>query len=73
MIHNRGGERMLTTIKNSGERVGFKAAGGVKTVADASEYLALARSIMSDDYLQATTFRFGASSLLSDVYKVLDK
>jgi deoxyribose-phosphate aldolase len=64
---------MLTTIKNSGERVGFKAAGGVKTVADASEYLALARSIMSDDYLQATTFRFGASSLLSDVYKVLEK
>ena len=64
---------MLTTIKNSGKRVGFKAAGGVKTVADASEYLALARSIMSDDYLQATTFRFGASSLLSDVYKVLDK
>jgi len=64
---------MLTTIKNSGKRVGFKAAGGVKTVADASEYLALARSIMSDDYLQATTFRFGASSLLSDVYKVLEK
>ena len=64
---------MLTTIKNSGKRVVFKAAGGVKTVADASEYLALARSIMSDDYLQATTFRFGASSLLSDVYKVLEK
>jgi deoxyribose-phosphate aldolase len=42
-------------------------------VADASEYLALARSIMSDDYLQATTFRFGASSLLSDVYKKLEK
>ena len=64
---------MLTTIKNSGKRVGFKAAGGVKTVADASEYLALARSIMSDDYLQASTFRFGASSLLSDVYKELEK
>jgi deoxyribose-phosphate aldolase len=64
---------MLTTIKNSGKRVGFKAAGGVKTVADASEYLALARSIMSDDYLQASTFRFGASSLLNDVYKKLEK
>ncbi len=64
---------ILTAIKNSGKRVGFKAAGGVKTVADASEYLALARSIMSDDYLQASTFRFGASSLLSDVYKELEK
>ncbi len=51
--------------------MGFKAAGGVKTVADASDYLALARAIMGDDYLQANTFRFGASSLLSDVYTIL--
>lgn len=62
---------MLTAIKKSNKRVGFKAAGGVKTVADASDYLALARAIMGDDYLQANTFRFGASSLLSDVYKIL--
>lgn len=64
---------MLSAIKQSGKVVGFKAAGGVKTVTDAKEYLALTRSIMGDDYLQATTFRFGASSLLSDVYKVLEK
>jgi len=64
---------MLSVIKQSGKRVGFKAAGGVKTVADAKDYLALTRSIMGDDYLQADTFRFGASSLLSDVYKVLEK
>ena len=64
---------MLSTIKESGKVVGFKAAGGVKTVTDAKEYLALTRSIMGDDYLQAATFRFGASSLLSDVYKVLEK
>ena len=64
---------MLSAIKQSGKVVGFKAAGGVKTVIDAKEYLALTRSIMGDDYLQAATFRFGASSLLSDVYKVLEK
>ncbi|MCK8107566.1 deoxyribose-phosphate aldolase [Pseudoalteromonas sp. 2CM41L] len=64
---------MLSAIKQSGKVVGFKAAGGVKTVADAKEYLALTRSILGDDYLQADTFRFGASSLLSDVYKVLEK
>lgn len=64
---------MLRAIKQSDKVVGFKAAGGVKTVADAKEYLALTRSIMGDDYLQADTFRFGASSLLSDVYKVLEK
>lgn len=64
---------MLNTIKKSGKVVGFKAAGGVKTVSDASEYLVLTRSIMGEDYLQAATFRFGASSLLSNVYKVLEK
>lgn len=64
---------MLSVINQSGKRVGFKAAGGVKTVADAKGYLALTRAIMGDDYLQADTFRFGASSLLSDVYKVLEK
>ncbi|WP_165725994.1 deoxyribose-phosphate aldolase [Pseudoalteromonas sp. SA25] len=64
---------MLTAIKKSNKRVGFKAAGGVKTVADTSDYLALARAIMGDDYLQANTFRFGASSLLNDVYKTLGK
>jgi len=64
---------MLTAIKNSGKRVGFKAAGGVKTVADARDYLALAKTLMGEDYLQADTFRFGASSLLSDVYKKLEK
>ncbi|KAA1150818.1 deoxyribose-phosphate aldolase [Pseudoalteromonas sp. FUC4] len=64
---------MLTAIKNSNKRVGFKAAGGIKTVADASDYLALARAIMGDDYLQENTFRFGASSLLSDVYKTIGK
>ncbi|MBB1406154.1 deoxyribose-phosphate aldolase [Pseudoalteromonas sp. SG44-5] len=64
---------ILNTIKESGKLVGFKAAGGVKTVADASDYLALASTIMGNDYLQANTFRFGASSLLTNVYAVLNE
>jgi deoxyribose-phosphate aldolase len=66
-------ETMLTTIKRSGKLIGFKAAGGVKTVSDASAYLQLAKSILGDDYLTAKYFRFGASGLLSDIYKVLDE
>ncbi|MBQ4834610.1 deoxyribose-phosphate aldolase [Pseudoalteromonas sp. MMG010] len=62
---------ILKTINKTNKSVGFKAAGGVKTVADASEYLALGNKIMGEDYLQAETFRFGASSLLDDVYKQL--
>lgn len=65
-------ETILTAIKCSGKLVGFKAAGGVKTVSDASAYLQLAKSIMGADYLTAKHFRFGASGLLADIYKVLD-
>lgn len=63
---------ILRTIKASQSNVGFKAAGGVKTVVDASNYLRLAKDIMGEAYLQPATFRFGASSLLADVYAVLN-
>lgn len=64
---------MLNTIKTSGKKVGFKAAGGVRTVTDAAEYLALAESIMGEAYLQPELFRFGASGLLKDVYATLNE
>jgi len=64
---------MLITIKKSSKLVGFKAAGGVKTTTDANAYLQLATEIMGDDYLSPGTFRLGASSLLNDVYKVLNE
>ncbi|MEQ5876685.1 MULTISPECIES: deoxyribose-phosphate aldolase [unclassified Pseudoalteromonas] len=64
---------MLNTIKASGKKIGFKAAGGVRTVTDAAEYLALAESIMGEAYLQPELFRFGASGLLKDVYATLNE
>ena len=64
-------EIMLNTIKKSSKSVGFKAAGGVKTTGDANAYLQLTTEIMGHVYLAPETFRFGASSLLNDVYKVL--
>ena len=64
-------EIMLNTIKKSSKPVGFKAAGGVKTTGDANDYLQLTTEIMGHEYLAPETFRFGASSLLNDVYKVL--
>lgn len=64
-------EIMLNTIKKSSKPVGFKAAGGVKTTGDANAYLQLTTEIMGHEYLAPETFRFGASSLLNDVYKVL--
>jgi deoxyribose-phosphate aldolase len=69
----RAAEIMLEAIKASGRRdAGFKPAGGIKTVADAQVYLDLADRIMGPDWAKPSTFRFGASSLLSDILSVLD-
>ncbi|MCO7188284.1 MULTISPECIES: deoxyribose-phosphate aldolase [unclassified Pseudoalteromonas] len=65
-------EVMLTAIKHSGKEVGFKAAGGVRTVADANDYLTQARLIMGPDWINKQHFRFGASALLSDVLAALN-
>lgn len=58
---------MLEAIRDSGRDCGFKAAGGVKTAAEAAEYLALADSIMGPDWVSPAHFRFGASSLLANL------
>jgi len=63
---------MLEAIKLSGKSVGFKAAGGVKDAQVAGEYIQLARNIMGDDWVDATHFRFGASSLLGSLLSELD-
>jgi deoxyribose-phosphate aldolase len=69
----RAAEIMLEVIKASGRRdVGFKPAGGIKTVTDAQVYLDLADRIMGPDWTKPSTFRFGASSLLTDILAVLD-
>lgn len=64
-------EIMLNVIKNNGKICGFKAAGGIKTVAEAVKYLELTKNIMGADWITSNNFRFGASSLLSDVINVL--
>ncbi len=60
-------ETMLNAIHASGRRdVGFKPAGGIRTVDDAAKYLELADTIMGADWATPATFRFGASGLLDD-------
>jgi deoxyribose-phosphate aldolase len=52
-------------------RAGFKASGGVRTVADAARYLALVREILGDAACAPQRFRIGASGLLDDIEAVL--
>jgi deoxyribose-phosphate aldolase len=52
-------------------RVGFKPAGGIRTVADAARYMALVAEILGADALNPQRFRIGASGLLDDIHAVL--
>ncbi len=54
-----------------GAAVGFKASGGIRSVADAASYIALAREVFGPAALTAARLRFGASSLLGDIERVL--
>ena len=53
------------------DRVGFKASGGIRTVADATVYFALVERILGASALTPARFRLGASSLLNDIEAVL--
>lgn len=64
-------EIMLNSIKQSGKSCGFKAAGGVRTAAEARAYLELAQRIMGPAWLHSDHFRFGASSLLKNLTDTL--
>ena len=62
---------MLECIAMQPRAVGFKASGGIRTVADAAAYIALARTVLGNGALSSQRLRFGASSLLGDIERVL--
>ncbi|MGI9374442.1 MAG: deoxyribose-phosphate aldolase [Hyphomicrobiales bacterium] len=63
---------LLEEIAKSGRPVGFKAAGGLRTIEDAATYLSIADQIMGEDWATPETFRFGASSILNVLLATLD-
>ena len=56
----------------TGQRVGFKPAGGVSNAKAALSYLTLIKEELGDDWLDPYYFRFGASSLLGDIERQLE-
>lgn len=65
-------QAMLRLIAAEGARpVGFKAAGGIRTVADALPYLDAVAKALGPAALVPARFRIGASSLLADIEAVL--
>ena len=64
---------MLETIAGHprGGQVGFKAAGGIRSVVDAAVYIDLVRNILGAQALGPHRLRFGASGLLGELERVL--
>lgn len=62
---------MLEAVRDwqrlTGERIGVKPAGGIRTSKDAIRYLVTVAETVGEEWLDPRLFRFGASSLLNDV------
>jgi deoxyribose-phosphate aldolase len=63
--------RAIAADAGARDRVGFKAAGGIRTVADAAPYLALASELLGARAVTPARFRIGASGLLNDIEALL--
>ena len=57
----------------TGNKVGVKISGGVRTAEDAVRYYTIVKEILGDEWLNKDLFRIGASSLVGDIEKRLGK
>jgi deoxyribose-phosphate aldolase len=58
--------------ERTGQLIGLKAAGGIRTAREALDWLALVKDELGERWLRADLFRFGASSLLADIERQLE-
>jgi deoxyribose-phosphate aldolase len=59
-------------FQQTGYAVGYKPAGGIRSAKNALEYLYLMKDELGDRWLKPDLFRFGASSLLTDIERQLE-
>jgi len=58
-------------LEHTGYQVGYKPAGGINKAKQALAWQALMKEELGDDWLKPGLFRFGASSLLTDLERQL--
>ncbi|HEY7637057.1 MAG TPA: deoxyribose-phosphate aldolase [Gemmatimonadales bacterium] len=67
---------MARTIREyrerTGQLVGLKPAGGIRSAREALDWLALVKDELGDRWLRPDLFRFGASALLTDIERQLE-
>lgn len=57
--------------EKTGRKVGFKAAGGIRTAEDALRYYAVVKETLGDEWLCRDLFRIGASSLANSLLSAI--
>ena len=53
--------------EKTGRKVGFKAAGGVRTAEDAALYYTIVKEILGEEWISTDLFRIGASSAANNI------
>jgi deoxyribose-phosphate aldolase len=59
-------------LERTGYAIGFKPAGGIRTAKDALSWLILMKEELGREWLEPERFRFGASTLLTDIERQLE-
>ncbi|MGE5091176.1 MAG: deoxyribose-phosphate aldolase [Bacillota bacterium] len=59
-------------LERTGHAVGFKPAGGIRTAKQSLDWLGMMKEELGDRWLRPELFRFGASSLLTDIERQLE-
>jgi deoxyribose-phosphate aldolase len=57
--------------EQTGRKVGFKAAGGIRTAEEAVQYYAIVKEVLGDEWLNQDLFRIGASSLANSLLSAM--
>ena len=58
--------------EKTGRKVGFKAAGGVRTADDAALYYTIVKEILGEEWLTTDLFRIGASSAANNILSAIE-
>jgi deoxyribose-phosphate aldolase len=66
-------EAVRDVYDQTGRRIGFKAAGGIRQAKQAIQHLVLVHETLGPDWLTPDLYRLGASSLLNDILMQLRK
>jgi deoxyribose-phosphate aldolase len=60
-------EAVRDWYRQTGQRIGVKPAGGIRTSKDAIRYLVMVNEVCGEAWLTPDLFRFGASAMLNDL------